>query len=70
MEKFKETMKLIAPIAKVVKVPIEQASAAISVLADTGIAGSMAGTQLRKVMSDLAMKTGKSFRESLDLTSE
>ena len=70
LEKFKESMKLIAPIAKVVKVPIEQASAAISVLADTGIAGSMAGTQLRKVMSDLAMKTGKSFRESLDLTSE
>jgi TP901 family phage tail tape measure protein len=70
LDKFKESMKLIAPIAKVVKVPIEQASAAISVLADTGIAGSMAGTQLRKVMSDLAMKTGKSFRESLDLTAE
>jgi len=70
LDKFKESMKLIAPIAKVVKVPIEQASAAISVLADTGIAGSMAGTQLRKVMSDLAMKTGKSFRDSLDLTAE
>jgi len=70
MGKFTESMKLVAPIAKTVKVPIEQASAALSILADTGIAGSMAGTQLRRVMSDLAMKTGKSFQESLVITAE
>ena len=68
--KFKESMKLVAPIAKTLKIPIEEASAALSVLANNGVAGSMAGTQLRRVMSDLAMKTGKDFHTSLEITSE
>jgi len=67
---FQESMKLVAPIAKTVKVDIEQASAALSVLADSGIKGSMAGTQLRRVMTDLAMKTGKDFQTSLTITKE
>ena len=67
---FQESMKLVAPIAKTVKVDIEQASAALSVLADSGIKGSMAGTQLRRVMTDLAMKTGKDFQTSLRMTQE
>ena len=67
---FQESMKLVAPIAKTVKVDIEQASAALSVLADSGIKGSMAGTQLRRVMTDLAMKTGKDFQTSLKMTQE
>ena len=67
---FQESMKLVAPIAKTVKVDIEQASAALSVLADSGIKGSMAGTQLRKVMTDLSMKTGKDFQTSLRMTQE
>ena len=66
--KFQESMKLVAPIAKTVKVNIEQATAALSVLADAGISGSMAGTQLRRVMTDLAMKTGKDFQTSLAMT--
>ncbi len=70
IEKFQESMKLVAPIAKTVKVDIEQASAALSVLADSGISGSMAGTQLRRVMTDLAMKTGKDFQTSLAMTQE
>lgn len=67
---FQESMKLVAPIAKTVKVDIEQASAALSVLADSGIKGSMAGTQLRRVMTDLAMKTGKDFQTSLEMTKD
>lgn len=70
MERFRESMKLVAPIAKTVKVDIEQSSAAIAVLANRGITGSLAGTQLRRVMSDLAQKTGVSFRDSLDLTAD
>ena len=66
-EKFRESMKLIAPAAKNMKVPIEQATAAIAVLADKGLAGSMAGTSLRRVLAELSAKTGKSFRESLDI---
>ena len=69
-EKFRESMKLIAPAAKNMKVPIEQATAALAVLADKGLAGSMAGTSLRRVLAELSAKTGKSFRESLDIYAE
>jgi hypothetical protein len=70
MEKFRESMKLVSPIAKTTKVTIEEASAALAVLADRGVSGSMAGTQLRKIMSDLATKTGKDFQTSLEITAE
>lgn len=68
--KFQESMKLVAPIAKTTKVSIEQASAALAVLADRGVSGSLAGTQLRRIMSDLAVKTGKNFQDSLEITAE
>jgi len=70
LEKFKESMKLVAPIAKSVKVPIEQASAALGVLANNGVSGSMAGTQLKRIMSDLAQKTGKDFSTSLEIAAD
>lgn len=70
MDKFKESMKLVAPIAKTTKVSIEESAAALSVLADRGVSGSMAGTQLRRVMSDLAQKTGKDFQTSLEITAD
>ena len=68
MSKFQESMKLVAPIAKTVKVSVEESSAALAVLADRGVSGSMAGTQLRRIMSDLAQKTGKDFATSLEIT--
>ena len=68
--KFQESMKQVAPIASTVGVSIEQASASLAVLANRGISGSLAGTQLKRIMSDLAQKTGKSYRESLTLTSK
>lgn len=70
LEKFKESMKLVAPIAKNVKVPIEEASAALAVLANNGLSGSMAGTQLKRIMSDLAQKTGKDFATSMEIVKE
>ena len=69
-EKYRESMKLIAPIAKSVKVSLEEASAATAILADVGISGSLAGTQLRRILSDLAVTTGKDFRTSLDIAAE
>jgi len=66
-EKFRESMKLVAPAAKNMKVSLEQSAAAISVLADQGLAGSMAGTSLRRVLAELSAKTGKDFRQSLDI---
>jgi len=68
--KFQESMKQVAPIASTVGVSIEQASASLAVLANRGISGSLAGNQLKRIMSDLAQKTGKSYRESLTLTSK
>lgn len=67
---FQESMKLVAPTAANLKVSLERSTAALSILADAGIKGSMAGTNLRKVMSELSLKTGKGFRESLTLTKE
>ena len=69
-EKFRESMKLVAPAAKNMKVSLEQSTAAIAVLADQGIAGSMAGTSLRRVLAELSAKTGKDFRQSLDIYAE
>ena len=70
IEKFQESMKQVAPIASTVGVSIEQASASLAVLANRGISGSLAGNQLKRIMSDLAQKTGKSYRESLSLTAK
>ena len=70
ISKFQESMKQVAPIASTVGVSIEQASASLAVLANRGISGSLAGNQLKRIMSDLAQKTGKSYRESLTLTAK
>ena len=70
MSKFTESMKMVAPIASTLKIPIQEATAALGILADRGISGSLAGNQLKRVMSDLAIKTGVSFRDSLTITSE
>lgn len=70
ISKFQESMKAVAPIASTVGVSIEQASASLGVLANRGISGSLAGNQLKRIMSDLATKTGLSFRDSLTLTAK
>ena len=66
-DKFRESMKLVAPTAKTTKVSLEQTTAALAVLANQGIAGSMAGTSLRRTLMELSAKTGKDFRTSLDI---
>ncbi len=68
--KFQESMKFVAPVAKLMKVSIEESTAALGILADNQISGSMAGTSLRKVIGDLVKATGKDFRQSLEIVSE
>ncbi len=68
--KFQESMKYVAPVAKIMKVSIEEATAALGVLADNQVSGSMAGTSLRKVIGELVKATGKDFRQSLEIVSE
>ena len=68
--KFQESMKYVAPVANLMKVSIEEATASLGILADKQISGSMAGTNLRKVMSKLSLATGKGYRESLEIVSK
>lgn len=54
LEKFRESMKLVAPIARATGVDIEVTTAALSKLADAGLSGSLAGTALRNLLSSMA----------------
>ena len=65
MEKFSETVKNAAPIARATGVSLEVATAAAGKLADANISGSKAGTDLKKIFSEL-VKDGKPFAESLN----
>jgi hypothetical protein len=64
-ERFAESMKLIAPIAKVAGLSLEDTTAMLGKLADAGIHGSMAGTALREIISRLD-KTGKTTGKALE----
>lgn len=57
LEKFRESMKLVAPIAKATGVELEVVTAGLSKLADTGISGSLAGTAMRNLLSSMADPT-------------
>jgi TP901 family phage tail tape measure protein len=59
LEKFRESMKLVAPIARATNVDIETTTAALSKLADAGLSGSLAGTALRNLLSNMADPTSK-----------
>ncbi len=61
---FKESMKYVAPVAKAAGVSIEEATAMLGALADSGIKGSQAGTSLRRILTDMAA-TGKPASEAL-----
>jgi len=59
LEKFRESMKLVAPIAKATGIDIETVTASLSKLADAGLSGSLAGTALRNLFSSMADPTEK-----------
>jgi TP901 family phage tail tape measure protein len=74
LEKFRESMKLVAPIARAVNVNIETTTAMLSKLADAGLSGSLAGTALRNLLSsmadpteDLTKRLGGAITNSTDL---
>jgi hypothetical protein len=64
IEKFKESMKLVAPIANSAGVSLEEATAMLGALANAGISGSNAGTALRRILSEVAT-TGKPVAEAM-----
>lgn len=53
LDNFGEAMKYVGPVANAANLSLEQTTALLGVLADNGIKGSMAGTSLRKIISDL-----------------
>lgn len=53
MMQLGEALKYVAPVAQSVGWSIEEVSAAIGILANSGIKGSQAGTGLRRVLSEL-----------------
>jgi TP901 family phage tail tape measure protein len=59
LEKFREAMKLVAPIARATNIDIETTTASLSKLADAGLSGSLAGTALRNLFSSMADPTDK-----------
>jgi TP901 family phage tail tape measure protein len=58
LENFSEAMKYVAPVAAQAGLSVEETTAMLGTLADAGIRGSMAGTSLRKIISDLGGETG------------
>lgn len=70
LNNFAESIKYVAPIAKQAGVSVEETAALLGVLANNGIKGSMAGTSLRKVFTDL-IGTGGTLQDKIkELTKE
>ena len=65
MEAFAESMKMVAPIASSAGISLEKTSAMLAVLANNGIKGSMAGTMLRRIISEMET-SGKSTAEAIE----
>ncbi len=64
LDNFSEAIKYVAPIAAANNVTLEETTALLGTLADAGIRGSMAGTSLRKIISELD-NNGKPLNERL-----
>lgn len=64
-ESFAETMKYAGSQAAVSGISLEQLSAAMGVLANTGVKGSIAGTRLRMIFAKLAQEGGDVEKEFL-----
>tara|TARA_R100000081_G_scaffold67454_1_gene35048 strand:+ start:2470 stop:5361 length:2892 start_codon:yes stop_codon:yes gene_type:complete len=64
-ESFAETMKYAGSQAAVSGISMEQLSAAMGVLANTGVKGSIAGTRLRMIFAKLAQEGGDVEKEFL-----
>lgn len=62
LEELGESMKIAAPIAVKMNVSMRETAAAIGLLGNAGIKGTMAGTALRSMMARLAAPTGRASK--------
>lgn len=58
LDNYFEAIKYVAPVAKANNISLEETTALLGTLADSGIRGSMAGTALRKIISELDRGAG------------
>lgn len=63
LEKWRESMKLVAPIARAANIPIETTGALLGKLADSGLSGTIAATGLKNLMSKLSDDSSKLSKE-------
>lgn len=61
-DNFTEAMQYVGPAARAAKISVAETSAALGVLADNGIKGSMAGTSLRRIMMELSDENSKASK--------
>lgn len=59
LEKFRESTKLVAPVATSLNIPIEQTTATLGALADAGLDGTVSGTALRRIFTELGTEGSK-----------
>ena len=59
LEKFRESMKFVAPVAKTVGFNIEETTAILGKLADSSIHGSLAGTSLKNTLMQMSLPGSK-----------
>jgi len=59
LESFGESTKFVAPIAKVLGVSIEQTTATLGALADAGLKGTVSGSALRRIFTELGTEGSK-----------
>ena len=64
LQKFSDSMKYVAPIAKLAGVSLEGTTAILGSLANAGIDGSMAGTSLRRILLE-AGKAGSKLADRM-----
>lgn len=60
---FTEAMQYVGPVARAAGISVSEASAALGVLADEGIRGSMAGTSLRRIISVLSDSSSEAAKQ-------
>jgi len=66
INRFQESMKLVAPTAKSLKISVQETTAQLGLLAKSGITGSIAGTQLNRVFVELNKK-GISLEKAMEM---
>ena len=70
LSSFADSMKYVGPVAAVAGVSLEEASAMLAVLSNSGIKGSQAGTSLRRILTDLGSESGTTAEKLAKLASK